>query len=186
MLEKLQLTVQVPPGLAAGSPVAGLDQKNGVDAAIVFQATRVSTIAAVNGGAAPDYTNQLAKIRINNWGEVMLLDILQFHSGSGTPCSPLSTDLDIESTTDHELMAAWSIEMITAATIVPAPTFPSGVGPRGGAGTDHHNISTWPTCSYAIRLHSRRSLTDGLVDDSDKFIEKTFCIGRRNGRPTPP
>jgi hypothetical protein len=176
----------VPPGLAAGSPVTGPDQKNGVDAAIVFQATRVSTIAAVNGGAAPDYTNQLAKIRINNWGEVMLLDILQFHSGSGTPCSPLSTDLDIEYTTDHELMAAWSIEMITAATIVPAPTFPSGVGPRGGAGTDHHDISTWPTCSYAIRLHSRRSLTDGLVDDSDKFIEKTFCIGRRNGRPTPP
>ncbi len=83
-------------------------------------------------------------------------------------------------------MAAWSIEMITAATIVPAPTFPSGVGPRGGAGTDHHNISTWPTCSYAIRLHSRRALTDGLNDDSDKFIEKTFCIGRRNGRPTPP
>jgi hypothetical protein len=173
----------LPPGLTAGSPVAVGDQKNGVDAAIVFQATRVSTIAAVNGGAAPDYTNQLAKIHINNWGEVMLLDILQFHSGSGTPCSPLSTDLDIEYTTDHELMAAWSIEMITAATVVPAPTFPSGVGPRGGAGTDHHNTSTWPTCSYAIRLHARRALTDGLNDDSDKFIEKTFCIGRRRVTP---
>jgi hypothetical protein len=171
-----------PPGLAAGSPVAVADQKNGVDAAITFQATRVATIAAVNGGAPPDYTNQLAKIRITNWGEVMLLDLLQFHSGGGNPCSPLSTDLDIEYTTDHELMAGWSLEMITAATIVPAPVFPSGTGPRGGAGSDHHNISSWPTCSYAIRLHARRSLTDGLVDDSDKFIEKTFCIGRRGPR----
>ena len=171
-----------PPGLAAGSPVAVADQKNGVDAAIIFQATRVSTIGAVNGGAAPDFTNQLAKIRINNWGEVMLLDLLQFHSGGGNPCSPLTTDLDIEYTTDHELMAQWSIEMITAATIMPAPAFPSGTGPRGAAGSDHHDISTWPTCSYAIRLHARRSLTDGLNDDSDKFIERTFCIGRRAPR----
>ncbi len=173
-----------PAGLAAGSAVPVADQKNGVNAAIVFQATRVSTIGAVNGGAAPDYTNQLAKIHINNWGEVMLLDLLQFHSGGANSCSPLSTDLDIEYTTDHELMAAWSLEMISAAlgSIMPAPVFPSGTGPRGGVGTDHHDISTWPTCSYAIRLHTVRSLTDGLIDDTDKFIEKTFCIGVRRPR----
>ena len=168
-----------PAGLLAGSPVAAGDQKNGVNAALVFQATRVSTIGAVNGGAAPDYTNQLAKIHINNWSEVLLLDILQFHSGGGNACSPLSSDLDIEYTADHELMAAWKIDMVTAATVTPVPTFPSGTGPRGGNGTDHHNISTWPTCSYAIRLHSRRSLTDGLDDDGDKWIERTFCIGRK-------
>jgi len=167
-----------PAGLAAGNPVPVAGQKNGTDVALIYQATRVSTIAAVNGGAAPDYTNQLAKIHINNWGEVMLLDLLQFHSGGGNPCAPLTTDLDIEYTADHELMAAWSVERITAAPIPPA-VLPSGTGPRGGAGTDHHNISTWPTCSYAIRLHTVRSLTDGLNDDTDKFIEKTFCIGRR-------
>ena len=121
---------------------------------------------------------------MSNWPAVALLDLLQFHAGGGTPCSPLSTDLDIEYTTDHELMAAWSIEQITAASVVPAPTFPSGVGPRGGAGSDHHDISSWPTCSYAIRLHTRRSLTTGLVDDSGTFVEKTFCIGARR-RPIP-
>ena len=94
------------PGAAGigGRVTVAVDEKNGVDAAIAFQATRVSTIAAVNGGAAPDYTNQLAKIRINNGGEVMPLDILQFHSGSGTPCSPLSTDLEIE---DITITSAW-------------------------------------------------------------------------------
>lgn len=166
------------PGVPAGTPVPGGSQKNGRDIAIVFEATRVSNPSA----APPDYTNTLGRIHISNWGEVSLLDLLQFHSGGGTPCSPLSTDLDIEYTTDHELLADWFIEMITAATVSPAPSFPSGVGPRGAAGTDHHDISTWPTCSYAIRLHTRRSLTTGLVDDSDRFVEKTFCIGTRRGR----
>jgi hypothetical protein len=54
-----------PAALAAGDPVPPAQQKNGTDVAIVFQATRVSTIAAVNGGAMPDYSNQLAKARIN-------------------------------------------------------------------------------------------------------------------------
>jgi len=167
------------PGVAAGTAVPAGSQKNGKDVSIVFEATRVSQI----GAGPPDYTNALAKARINNWGEVMLLDLLQFHSGGGNPCSPLSTDLDIEYTTDHELMAAWSIGMNTAASVSPAPTFPSGTGPRGGAGTDHHNISSWPTCSYAITLTSRRSLTDGLNDDTNKTIQKTFCIGARRTRP---
>jgi hypothetical protein len=176
-----------PPGLAASQPVPAADQKNGVDAAIVFQATRVSTIAAVNGGAAPDYTNQLSRIHINNWDEVRLLDLLQFHSGGGNPCSPLSTDLDIEYTVDHELLADWHLELVTAALGVALTSPPSGptvAAPRGDAGTHHENISSWPTCSYAIRLHTRRRLTDGLLDDPDKFLpEKTFCIGRgrRNG-----
>ena len=38
-----------------------LQRKDGVDVAIIFQATRVSDDAAVNGGAAPDYTNQLSR-----------------------------------------------------------------------------------------------------------------------------
>ncbi len=169
------------PGVTAGTAVPVVNQKNGTDAAIIFQATRVSTLVAVNGGAAPDYTNSLNKIHINNWNEVNLIDLLEF-AGPGS-CSPLSTDLHILYTTDHELLADWSIDMITAATVSPAPVFPNGVGPRGAAGSDFHDISTWPTCSYLVRLHTRRSLTTGLIDDSDKWNFKTFCIGRPVGRP---
>lgn len=174
-----------PAGLAAGDPVPAAARKNGVDAAIIFQATRVSTIGAVNGGAAPDYTNQLAKARINNWNEVRLLNLLQFHSGGGNACSPLTTDLDIEYTTDHELLAAWSIDLTTAAgvSLTAPPSGPTAAAPRGDAGTHHEDISAWPTCSYAVQLHTRRRLTDGLNDDPSKTSQVTFCIGRRERRP---
>jgi hypothetical protein len=174
------------PGVPAGTAVPAGNQRNGVQPAIIFQATRVSTIAAVNGGAAPDFTNSLPKIHINNWAEVRLLDLLQFHSGGGNPCSPLTTDLDIEYTVDHEVIASFSIELVTAAPVTftppPPPPPPPPSTARGGAGTYHRDISSWPTCSYAVRLHTRRRLTTGLVDDSDKFLpggEVTFCIGRR-------
>ena len=157
------------PGVPAGTGVPVANQKNGVDAAIIFEATRV-------GGptSPPDFTNTLSKIRINNWQEVSLLNLLQFHTGGGTPCSPLSTDLDIEYTTDHEMMAAWDIQIITAATLPPL-VLPSGVGPRGAAGTHHENITAWPSCSYAVHLDTRRSLTDGLTDDPVKTNQLTFC-----------
>jgi hypothetical protein len=164
------------PGVPAGTAVPVGNQKNGTDCAIIFQATRVSTIAAVNGGAAPDYTNQLAKIHISNWNEVSLINLEEF--SGGLSCSPVTNDLHIQYTTDHELMAAWFIDMVTAATVSPAPTFPGGTGPRGAAGTDFHDTSTWPSCSYLLRLHTRRSLTDGLLDDTDKWEGSflTFCI----------
>lgn len=164
------------PGVLAGTAVPGGNQKNGVDCAIIFQASRVSTIAAVNGGAAPDYTNQLAKIHINNWDEVSLINLLEF--AGGLRCSPVTNQLHIQYTTDHELMAQWSIDLVTAAVIAPAPTFPSGTGPRGSAGTDLHNTTKWPSCSYLLRLHTRRSLTDGLLADPDKWEGSflTFCI----------
>jgi hypothetical protein len=164
------------PGVAAGVAVPAANQKNGADSAIIFQATRVSTIAAVNGGAAPDYSNTLGKIHINNWNEVSLINLQEF--GGGLACSPVTNDLHIQYTTDHELMADWSIDMVTAAVVAPAPVFPSGSGPRGAAGTDFHDTSTWPSCSYLLRLITRRSLTDGLLDDPDKWEGSflTFCI----------
>jgi hypothetical protein len=81
-------------------------------------------------------------------------------------------------TADHELMAQWYIDMATAATVSPAPVFPGGTGPRGGAGIDFHDTTTWPSCSYLLKLHTRRSLTDGLQDDPDKWENSfvTFCI----------
>ena len=91
---------------------------------------------------APDYTNQLGKIHINNWSEVTPARHPAVPRAGRTACSPLTNDLDILYTTDHELMAAWSIDITTAATIPPpAPVYPSGTGPRGGSGTDHHDIS---------------------------------------------
>ena len=164
------------PGVAAGTAVPVANQKIGTDTAIIFQASRVGTIAAVNGGGAPDYTNTLAKIHINTWDEVSLINLQEFLGGMS--CSPVTSQLHIQYTTDHELMAAWSIDMVTAASVVPAPVFPSGSGPRGGAGTDPHNTTTWPSCSYLLRLHTRRSLTDGLIDDPDKWDGSflTFCI----------
>ncbi len=172
------------PGIAAGTAVPAANQKNGVDVAIIFQATRVSTISAVNSGVVlPDYTNQVSKVHLNNWLEVSLLDLQEFLGPGATACSPLTNDLHILYTVDHELMAQWFIDLVTAASISPAPTFPSGVGPRGGSGSDFHDITTWPTCSYAVRLHTRRSLTDGLIDDDLDYVEKTFCIGKKERPP---
>ena len=166
------------PGIAAGVAVPPANLKNGVNAGIIFEATRV-------GGPAspPDYTNTLDRVHINNWDEVRLLDLLQFHSVGGSPCSPLSTDLDIEYTTDHELMAEWGISIETAASI-PALVLPSGSSTRGGGaniafGTHHEDISSWPTCSYKVNLTTRRALTTGLIDDDANTIYKTFCIGLR-------
>ncbi len=165
------------PGVLAGVEVPGPAQKNGRDLAIVFEATRV-------GVAGPaDFTNSLPKIRINNWTEVQLLNLVQFHTGGGTPCSPLSTDLDIEYTADHEFMAQWFVQIITAASpplVIPAlPPISNppadNITARGGFGVHHESIGSWPSCSYAVRLHTRRALTDGLVDASSSFIELTFC-----------
>lgn len=167
------------PGVVAGVQVPMANLKDGVEVALIFEATRV-------GGpvSPPDYSNTLSRILINNWLEVTLLDILQFHSGGGTPCSPLSTALDIEYTTDHELMRKWDIDIVTAATI-PALTLPSGTHTRDGAGanmafgTHHEDVSTWPMCSYTVKLNFQRALTTGLIDDDADHIRKTFCIGRR-------
>jgi hypothetical protein len=165
------------PGVLAGTAVPVANQKNGSNSAIIFQATRVSTIAAVNSGtASPDYTNQLNVIHLNNWNAVSLINLEEF--AGGMSCSPVNDNLHIQYTTDHELMADWYIDMVTAATVTPAPVFPSGVGPRGSAGTDFHDTTNWPSCSYLLRLHTQRSLTDGLLDDPDEWEGSflTFCI----------
>lgn len=162
------------PTVAAGSQIPVGDLKEGVDVAIIFEATRV-------GGptSPPDYSNTLSRIHINNWEDIRLLDLLQFHTGGGSPCSPLSTDLDIEYTTDHELMLAWEIGISTAASIPPL-TLPSGaatraVGAQIAFGTHHEDISSWPSCSYTVTLSSIRTLTTGLSDDAWTSTSKTFC-----------
>ena len=165
------------PGVPAGTQVPAANIKNGVDVAIIFEATRV-------GGpvSPPDYGNTLSRIHINHWNEVALLDLLQFHSGGGNACSPLNADLDIEYTADHELMANWTIDVTSAAN--PPFTPITGTSTRSGVsniafGTHHEDISAWPSCSYTVTLTTRRALTNGLTDDPSRNVNKTFCIGAR-------
>jgi hypothetical protein len=164
-------------GDTAGNAPASL--KNGTAIRIVFEAEPV-------GGptiAGPTLSNDLSKILINNWIEVNLLDIVQFGTGC---CSPLTTDLDIEYTTDHELMRSWALGMISCATTLGwvAPALPSGptvAHPRGDHGTEHEDISNpadWPGCSYRVLLSTTRAVTDGEDDDTGRTNELTFCIDR--------
>jgi hypothetical protein len=110
---------------------------------------------------------------------VSKLNLLQFHTGSATSCSPLSNDLDIEYTVDHEYIASWSIGLSSASgkTLTSPPHSPQTA--RGGAGTYHENIAAWPTCSYTVSLTTSRRLTDGRIDDHGRTNSLTFCIGAR-------
>ncbi len=170
------------PGGAAGASVAAgaqlpfADLRSGVDATIVFEATRV-------GGptAPPDHSNALSRIHINNWGQVQLLDLLQFHTGGSTSCSELGDELDIEYSADHELMLQWSLGINSAALGSPLALL-NGTATRSGAahsvfGVHHIDISTWQPCSYTVTLSTQRALTDGLTDDLGSSLPVTFCKG---------
>lgn len=161
------------PGVAAGSPVPGGTQRVGTDLGIVFEATRLS-----GPPSPPDSTNSLSKIHVNNWIEVNLLDILQFHTGPLLACTPITTALDVEYTTDHELMAEWAASITSASSSAPG-TFDSGTTPRGTAATHHENTSTWNICSYLASLSTRAALTNGLIDNQGYTQQKTFCVGRQ-------
>ncbi len=160
------------PGVAAGADVPSADQRTGVDLGIVFEATRVA-----GPSSPPDFTNTLTRIHINNWLEVNLLDLLQFHSGGTLACSPITTALDVEYTADHELMAEWAVSITSASPSAPG-TVASGTTPRGGFGTDHENTGTWDICSYVVTLATRAALTTGLIDNQGRSQQKTFCVGR--------
>ena len=176
------------PGVSAGAIVPTANQNNGVNASIIFQATSVSTIAAVNGGAAPDYTNQLDTIHINNWNEVNLLNFAEFATGC---CTPIDQTLSIQLTVDHEQMGAgsWSLDIHSCALahdivpidIPPPPSPVAGVtftaAGRGGAGTDVEHTKAWCNCSYIVTLATTPGLTTGLVDRSvnDNVLPFAIC-----------
>ena len=70
------------PGVPAGTAVPGAAQRAGKDLAIIFEATRVTTLPP---GTTPDFTNGLDKIHINNWTEVNELNFVEFVTGCCTP-----------------------------------------------------------------------------------------------------
>lgn len=179
----------VPGGVPTPDTGAGQapTQGGGTTLAMTFQATRTATVAAVDGGAAPDYSNGLASIRINNWSEVTDLWFVEYATGC---CTPIDRTLGIEFTADHEEMDAgsWSVE-ITGCGLVPSglsdpdvltPTGSSlGVTvdpPRGGWGTIPVDTSTWVNCSYTVTLSTRPGLTTGLVTRSQRDNPLTFAI----------
>jgi len=166
------------PGVAAGQQIPAANLRDGIDLRVVFEATRVA-----GPMTPPDHTNALQKLHVNNWDEVPLIDIAEFHTGGGTRCSPLSSTLGVEYSVDHARMAAWSIDIVTAAPVTP-PALPGGTSTRGAGlhsafGVQTVDISAWPSCSYTLRLHARRALTTGLVDDDADSYPVTFCIGPR-------
>ncbi len=158
------------PGSGAGNPISA--PANGKLVRIVFQAEPVGGAT----GSTPTLTNELERLLVNNWSDVNQLALLQFSGPGNTACSGLSNALDIQYSTDHELMAAWSLGISTSASIPGGvPVLPSGNVPRGAAGTEHLDISTWPACSYLVSLSTRRMLTDGETDDSGHTNYLTFC-----------
>lgn len=158
------------PGSGAGNAVAS--PQSGKLVRIVFEAEPLTGAT----GATPTLTNELERLLVNNWSDVNLLGLLQFSGPGSTACSGLSNALDIQYTTDHELLAAWTMGISTAASIPGGvPALPSGTTPRGAAGTKHLDISTWPACSYLVSLTTRRMLTDGETDDSGHTNYVTFC-----------
>lgn len=157
----------------AGNPVAGAQQKNGADLGIVFEATRVT-----GPTSPPDSTNSLAKIHINNWVEVNLLDIAEFHTGGGTACTGITSSLHVEYTTDHEQMQAWDAVITSAALAAPITVAggPDAGHPRGDAASQSISTSGFKPCSYVVTLSTRAGLTTGLVDNLGRSQQKTFCV----------
>ncbi|MFL6256530.1 MAG: hypothetical protein ACJ74T_16110 [Pyrinomonadaceae bacterium] len=160
------------PGDGAGHAVS--DPKSGSPLRIRFEAEVVPPAAP-----AASFFNELSKIHINNWSEVIELNLQQFIVPGSNCCSPINANLDILYTADHELMKSWNVSISSCAsglgwTEPPLPPPPGTT--RGGHGTSSHNTSGWPNCSYLVSLATTRSLTDGEFDALSNSTYVTFCI----------
>ncbi len=172
-----------PGCVPAGSPVPASSQKAGMDMAIIFQATRV-TVSTI------DYSNALAKIRVNNWVEVSELDFAEFSTGC---CTPIDKTLHVEFTVDHEELNAgtWSLTITSCCgtsapgnITPPYPPAPLPVGytvsftasDRGASGEILEDTSAWGNCSYTAELDTTPKLTTGLIDRGTLTNSLTFAI----------
>jgi hypothetical protein len=147
-----------PPESGAGNPVAS--PRSGVDLEIRFEA------APVVGSTGTTLSNSLPRIRINNWAEVALAVVNQLTLPGTTPCSAVTTALDIPYTMDHELVLSWRLALMTSASIPGGtPVLPGGTASRGAAGTHHLDTTAWPECAYAVNFTRQLKLTDGEHPD---------------------
>lgn len=167
-----------PNPLTAGATVPPAKVFGGTDLGIIFQATRTSTMPP---GTTPDFTNSLAKIRINNATEANALDFAEFVTGC---CTPIDATLTVQFTVDHEEMDAgdWSLGISSCSPSAPGditPTVSGGtvtLSARGGFGTIVEDTTTWTNCSYTATLTTRPGLTTGLVDRGAWPNSLTFAI----------
>ncbi len=158
---------------AAGSAPAV--PKNGALVELIYETT--------TDKVAIDTQPQTVTLLINNWHEMRALDLQEFRSGSAGGCTGLTTSLTIHYTVDHEVIDSWHMTMHSAASGWSQPAgLPSGSTPRGGFGTHSvspppasSDVSSWPPCSYTVRLHARRALTDGENNDHWNYTPLTFC-----------
>lgn len=170
-LVRLDSTKVVPggtaPGSGAGNPPA--DPKTGTTVTLIFETT--------TDPSDPTQTvrqSDTVDVRFNNWTEVRQLDLQEFLGGGAGSCTGLTTTVTPKYTVNHEVVAAWSLSMTSAAAPWSAPALPSGTS---SVAATHPAIpvAAWPPCSYVVRLSSRRALTDGEDNDSGNTSIVTFC-----------
>ena len=163
------------PGVAAGQPVPAANVKNGTTIGLTFEATRISGPAS-----PPDYTNSVDAVRINNWIAINQINIAQFIGSPTLACTPITSDLNVLYTADHELMASWSAVITSASLPSTGIVIDSGAMPRGNVDNVHYDTSTWAICSYVAQLTTRAARTTGLEDEEGRRNPLTFCVGRKN------
>jgi len=172
-----------PPDDGPGVAVSPANQRNGTDLELVFEAEPVG-----GGGPGVTLSNSLPRIHIDNWHEAARFELAQFTAPGATPCSGITTAIDLRYTIDHELLASWQLSISSSATFPPPgtpvlpgltvpPVPPDEVaGPRGGHGTHHLDTTAWEKCAYAITFQRSLKLTDGEQDDPGRSpMVAMFC-----------
>ena len=159
-----------------GQPIPASATLNGVNVTLTFEATRISS------AAPPDYQQAPVLIRLNNNDEVNELYFQQFLSGAEGCCTPISTDVTVLFSVDHEEMGPYSLVVSSCAlspsvTLLPTATPPATVtlDARGGYGSIDYPITTGP-CSYTVTLTTTRLLTTGIDNASSDPNPLTFCV----------
>lgn len=121
-------------------------------------------------------------IRLNNNFEVNQLYFQQFLDGGEGCCTPITSDVTVLISADHEEMSPLSLEITscalsTAITLLPTGSPPATLhlGARGGYGSDDQPITSGP-CSYTVTLTTLPLLTTGIINRSGYDNRLTFCI----------
>jgi hypothetical protein len=135
----------------------------------------------VSTPSPPDYQQAPVLTRINNHSEVNELYFKQFFGTAGC-CTPITSDVTVLFSVDHEEMGPWSLVLSSCAlsssiTLWPASPIPTvTTGPRGGYGSIDQSTSGFSPCSYTVTLTTTPLLTTGIVNRSADPNPLTFCI----------
>ncbi|HUN42293.1 MAG TPA: hypothetical protein VMU81_18540 [Acetobacteraceae bacterium] len=177
--ETIQLGQNPNTGFALtdiGAPIPASATLNGVNVTFTFEATRTTS------ASPPDYQQTPVLIRLNNNAEVNELYFQQFLSGSAGCCTPITSDVTILFSVDHEEMSPFSLEITSCALATPISLLPTATPPatvtidaRGGYGSIDQTITSGP-CSYTVTLTTTPLLTTGVINHPSDPNRLTFCI----------